>query len=187
MQERISTPSKSEVLRFVVKSAIVAESLYVLSLLAFRIGFTKEQRDAIVQRDIEFGAKIKGNKGGCQATWKHHCNGDKQVNVHHRLPVGYCSRLGIDPNRYPTNGVTLCENAHVGDNGIHPDVAEAKRNYAKDRKSFDKMTKVRSDKLDERVIYWNDEHGRVLEALAIRATQKAEDSGKWKWPSAKRK
>ena len=97
----------------------------------------------------------------------------------------YCYFLGVDPD-FPENGVSLCSNAHIGDLGIHPDTADATREYRKgDKKAYEKMQKDRKDKLEEHVIYWNPDHDRKLDILALRATQRAEKKG-WSWPLSKK-
>lgn len=146
---------------------------------------------AIVNRDAEFGTKIKGNKGGCQYPLPHKCDGDKGVQVHHVRPVGYCDKLDVDPN-YAYNGLSICKIAHVSEDGVHPDTAEALKKYRGngvkgDRDAFKRMSDVRKEKLAERVIYWDPKADRPMDMLAIRNTQKAENSGKWHWPFSNRK
>lgn len=154
----------------------------VLGLLeATSFSFKPSQRKAIVERDKEFG--IKKNKGGCQAPENHPCHGDKKIHVHHVRPQRYCVTLGVDPD-FPENAISLCDEAHVGGKGKHPDTAKAKENYAKgDKKAFEKMGEERQEKLDERTIYWDDKTDRQLDMLALRATQKKDkkEGGRFKW------
>jgi hypothetical protein len=139
------------------------------TLLASSWVFSLKQKDALRERD--------GNK--CQAPFRHNCNWKKASHAHHLLPQGYCEKFGIDPD-FSTNGIYICENAHLA--VIHPDAKEAKIAYAQgDKEAFDKMKKVRHDKLEERVPYWNTEQDRALYAIAVRNTQRAERKG-WRWP-----
>jgi 23S rRNA G2445 N2-methylase RlmL len=95
------------------------------------------------------------------------------------LPQGYCQEFGIDPD-FDTNGIVLCENAHI--KVLHPDADEAKRDFRNgDKQAFEKLRKERSDKLKERVPYWVTDYDRALYATAVRNTQRAKKKG-WFWP-----
>jgi hypothetical protein len=143
------------------------KELALNALLATSWAFSLKQKKALDARD----------GGKCQAPFKHECKGGNQR--HHILPQGYCQKFGIDPD-FALNGIVLCENAHI--RIIHPDAQEAKVKYKKgDKKAFEELRKERSEKLDERVVYWEDKYDRPLYATAVRNTQRAEKKG-WKWP-----
>lgn len=120
--------------------------------------FSKAQREEILERD----------EHKCQAPWKHECKG--RLEIHHVLPQGYAKKFGVDPD-FIENGITLCQNAHVGREGVHPDTAQAFEEYKTDKKAFKKMIEKRKQKLEERVIYWNDEHDRPMQVVALKRTQ----------------
>jgi hypothetical protein len=111
------------------------------------------------------------DKGKCQAPFPHRCNEkEKQCQVHHILPQGYCLRVDIEDPDFPENAITLCQNAH---DKIHPDVPSARHNYSQDKGSFGKLKEDRSKKLDNREVYWNTEHDRQMQVIAIRNTEES--------------
>jgi len=127
-----------------------------LALFLSTLAFTQKQRRWILDRDNE----------QCQAPFRHRHGG--RLEVHHILPQGYSSRMGIEDYDYPENGITLCQVAH---DTIHPDVPKARGDYHQDVGSFGKLREQRSEKLDKKQIYWNDDHDRQLQVVAIRRTQ----------------
>lgn len=145
--------------------------LFVIASLG---AFTRKQRDAIVERD----------DGKCQMPKKHRHKGGLQV--HHIIPQRYAKEVGIEDPDYPENGLTVCEEAHVGPNGIHPDIFRAKKNYGKDKQSFSKVFKERGEKLKKKEIYWDDSHDRQMSVVAVRNTQKKKKLG-WLFPEKKQK
>lgn len=147
-----------------------------LTFLLFTIGlaFTKKQRDAIVERD----------DGKCQFPEKHEHKGGLQV--HHIIPQRYAQEIGIINPDYAENGITVCEEAHTGENGIHPDMFKAKKNYGKNKNSYQEVFQERKEKLKNKKIYWNDKWDRQLSATAVRNTQKKSILG-WIFPPKKEK
>ena len=142
-------------------------------LLATSYAFTLKQKRALDERD----------KGKCQAPFKHDCNEKVSRHRHHILPQGYCLRFGVEPD-FATNGIVLCENAHI--KVLHPDADKAKKDYVKgDKQSFSKLRKEREDKLAERVPYWNSGHDRALYTIAVRNSQKMDKKKPDWWPFGK--
>lgn len=156
-------------------------------LEATSFSFNVKQRKAIVERDKEVGIKIETNKEGCQWPYPHKCSG--KIHVHHALPEMYQKKMGIPNPDTPDIAISLCNNIHIGDegkkqHGPHPDQPFFLAEYRKgDKKAFEKMQKERAEKLDERVIYWDDTHERELLVLARRNTQKMDKKKKgwWSW------
>lgn len=154
------------------------------SLESTDFAFNLGQKKAIQERDKEHGIKLEGNKNNCQWPYKHNCSG--KIHIHHIRPQQYSYFLGVDPD-FAENGISICDKVHIGDLGVHPDTAEAKRKFVKgDRDAFEKLQKERKEKLEERTIYWNPTHDRELDIIALRNTQKAEKKG-WFWPKKKKK
>jgi len=96
--------------------------------------------------------------------------------VHHQTPFRWAvTVLGwtIERTNLPTNGVTLCASCHNGvkaqdyNSAIHPDNEFARKMYAEDRRSFDKMFAKRDDLCRDRVIYWNPTHDNRLAVIAV--------------------
>ncbi len=179
----------SELLRpEVVAAAEIAFGWAVVAALNFK------QRQTIRERDREFG--YKGNKGGCQFPLNHNCNGDKRVEVNHIFPRKYLLAMGIEnPDNKPELLLTICQNSHTGDpsNGhhvdpIHPDIRDARKNYATDKQSIAKAIEVQKEKQAERVVFWNDSN-RLDQKQIIIATRNNEKKDKkmggrkvwWPW------
>lgn len=150
-------------------------------MFVFGMAFWKKHRDAIVERDTEFGIKKGDNKGPCQFPADHvselgrECNGDEKIQVHHIKPERYSSRFGIDP-QYAENGISLCEASHVGAPGsIHPDTYQAKIKYREgDQGAFKEMGEQRDKKLGNKQTYWNDKFDRQMDSIAVRSSQRAD-------------
>ena len=70
--------------------------------------------------------------------------------------------------------ISLCNECHVGEHGVHPDTHEARVEYLN-------MSKKRGEKLADREIYWDDSHDRQLQVRAVRNTQQARIEGDWEW------
>lgn len=171
--EYLSSVKIEDLQRFGVPLATVG-----LLVFASMFAFTKKQRDAIVERD----------GGKCQMPKKHRHKGGLQV--HHILPQRYCEKVGIEDPDYPENGITLCEEAHVGPNGIHVDIYNAKKDYHKKKReggsSFGEAFEERDKKLDNREIYWDDTYDRQMSAIAVRNTQRAKKKG-WVFPEKRKR
>ncbi len=119
----------------------------------------------------------------------HRCDGDKRLEVNHIFPQKYLKGLGVNPD-YPENLITICHNSHTGDpsNGrkidpVHPDIRDARKNYAKDKQAIAKAIKVQEEKNAERVVWWNSQHDRQFQVLAVRNSQKKDkkEGGRKKW------
>ena len=145
-------------------------SIGTLALLA-NLAFTKKQRDAIVERD----------DAECQMPKKHTHKGGLQV--HHILNQRYAQEIGFDPD-YPENAITICEEAHTGEDGIHTDIFRAKKAYAKNKNSFAEVFAERDEKIKNREITWNPEWDRQMSAVAVKRTQEAKKRG-WIFPPKK--
>ncbi len=144
---------------------IYLEWLALLPLFATAFfAFSKAQHEAILERD----------EHKCQAPWKHECKG--RLEVHHVLPQGYSKMFGVDPD-FVENGITLCQNSHVGREGVHPDTAEAFDEYKTNKRAFKDMIARRAEKLKEHIIYWNSEHDRPMQVVALKRTQEAKKRG----------
>lgn len=144
-----------------------------LGLLAISMfgAFTKRQREAILKRD----------DGECQFPEKHEHKGGLQV--HHIIPQRYAKEVGIEDPDYPENGITLCEEAHTGKNGIHPDISRAKKSYGKNKNAYNEVFQERQEKLKNRQVYWNTTWDRLMSVIAVRNTQKKKKEG-WQFPES---
>lgn len=163
----------------IVSEMISGGALSSLGLLALGMAFTSRQRLAILNRDKK-----------CQAPFKHNCNwalGNSHRHVHHLIPQRYAKEVGIENPDFELNGISLCENSHVGEvknkdaECIHPDIADAKRHYGNDHSSMKRVFDWREEQLRQKKIYWNDKWDRALHALAVRNTQRAIKNG-WVFP-----
>jgi hypothetical protein len=163
----------------------VVISVFTDFLLVTSFALNFNQRKIIRERD--------GNKCNFPVP-NHNCNGDKRLEINHIHPQKYLKSLGVDPD-YPENLLTICQNSHTGDpsNGhhiepIHPDVRDARKNYGKDKKSIEKAIKEQEEKNAERVIWWNTEHDRQQQVIAVRNSQKMDKKAggrkSW-WPFSK--
>jgi len=150
-------------------NAIVPLSALGLFFLASLGAFTKKQRDAIVDRD----------DGECQMPKKHDHKGGLQV--HHIIPQRYAKEVGIENPDYPENGLTICEEAHVGEDGIHTDIHAAKKAYGRNKNAFQEVFKERQEKLRNKQTYWNTTWDRLMSVVAVRNTQKKKKQG-WEFP-----
>jgi hypothetical protein len=166
----------------------LAVEVFTDFLLLTSFAFGPGQRKAIIERDKEVGIKVEGNKGGCQWPYRHNCNGDKRINVHHGYPEMYQRRVGILNPDTPDIAVSLCTNIHTGDegkkqHGPHPDQPGYLEEYRKgNKRAFEKMQQDRKDKLDERIPYWDTTHERELVMLARRNTQRMNKKKPGWWP-----
>ncbi len=161
----------------VITAAEVAVGwLVTVGLLNFR------QRKTIRERD--------GNKCNFPVP-NHKCDGSKQLEVNHIYPRKYLLGMGVKNPDIPENLITICRNSHTGDpsNGrsidpVHPDIRDARKNYANDKKSIEKAIQDQKDKQAERVVWWNDKHDRAMMTVAWRNNEKLDKKGgrkKW-WP-----
>lgn len=155
----------------------IITTLAPLGLLVLGLAFTKAQRTAIINRD----------KGVCQAPFKHVCRGNEEIpeenrvlQVHHILPQRYCEVVGIENPDFAENGLTLCKPAHVGPNGIHPDIASARS-----QEDFKRIFVERNEKLKRREVYWDTSHDRQMHVLAVKNTQIALKGG-WVFPERRK-
>lgn len=146
-------------------------SLGILAI-ATTLAFTKQQRDWIVyQRD----------EGHCQAPEPHQCNEAEGLEAHHIIPQRYGQRVGLtaDDLDVSENAISLCKNFH---HTIHPDMAEALRNYhaakAEGRNTIEEVFKERDKTLDQRKPYWVTVYDRQLHVSAMKRTAKAKKKGK---------
>lgn len=117
------------------------------------VGFTKSQREWILERD--------GNQ--CQmffyrnGKWQQ-CPNRSNLQVHHIIPRGW-SREHM-PKDFPVNGsqngICLCRVCHVAKFGVHPDTYEALMEYHKgDKKAYVRMMEMRRELNMQGIPYWN--------------------------------
>lgn len=140
-----------------------------------RASLTTKQREWT--RDIRDSGRCQLNEMGID----HDCNGDIRkkngnfrLQVHHIQPERYCDRLGIHADR-ADNVITICENGHVGEDGIHPDIFQARQNYRRGNKeAFEQAFANRETLLDNRHIYWDPKWDRLMSTRAIQLTQRAQ-------------
>lgn len=144
------------------------------AVLLSQFAFTKKQREAILERD--------GNK--CQFPEKHVHKGELQV--HHIIPQRYAEEVGIENPDFAENGISLCEEAHVGPQGVHPDIFQAKKKYKQNPNSYVEIFNQRKEKLKKKQIYWDDTWDRQMHVVAVRNTQKATREG-WIFPEKKKR
>lgn len=153
----------------------VPEIISTIGTLGFLMAFTAKQRAAIVERD----------GGKCRATTTHSCNEENGLEVDHIIPQRYAKEVGIDPD-FPENALSKCKNAH---DIKHPDRIEARKRYHLFKKqgkdSFKLLGLERSQKLKEKVIYWNAANDRTDSVMAIKLTQQARKSG-WEFPEKRK-
>lgn len=125
-----------------------------------RIEFSKRQKKWFMKRD----------KKKCQAPFKHKCDEEHPLQLHHILPHSYLNRVadGVSAN-YPENGIVLCRNAHEM---IHPDVVWARNGYSCDNNIFHKLREKRNNLMDNHKIYWNDKWDRIMLVVALINTRK---------------
>lgn len=141
-------------------------SLIGISMLSLA-AFTERQKAWIRDRD----------NNHCQFPNEHDCNGEeKTLHVHHILPQRYLGLFKVDAD-FAENGISICENAHIGngthtpDKVIHPDMREAVQHYREgDKKAYDKAFQERQKKLQQREVYWNTQWDRQLTVLALKNT-----------------
>ena len=144
---------------------------------------TEKQRQAIYERDnheCQFPAcplRANGNSAKVACT-------PKKLNAHHVLPQRYSELFGINPD-FAENAITVCEGVHIrSDEGIHPDMAKALREYRTNPDAVKKVFEQREHILEERQPYWNTDWDRPMSAIAIKRTQDAKKEG-WEFPEKK--
>lgn len=140
----------------------------------------ERQRQSILERDsrtCQFTAcplRANGNSARVSCT-------PNKLNVHHLIPQRYSELFGIDPN-YPENLLTVCEGAHIkSDEGIHPDMAQALRNYHQNPDGIKEVFANREKLLEEHKPYWNTKYDRTMSVQAVRNTQLKKKEG-WEFP-----
>jgi len=124
-----------------------------------RASFTRRRKKWWFKRDKK-----------CQAPFKHKCDTEHPLQIHHILPHAYLKRVapGVSAD-YPENGIVLCRASHEV---IHPDVAWARKTYHKDNEVFEKLRQQRSFLLNLKKIYWVDRYDRVMTVIALVNTRK---------------
>lgn len=153
----------------------VPDLITTLGSLYFLMAFTAKQRQWIIDRD----------EGKCQFPEPHECD-IAHPQVHHITPQHYAATVfpKLNPD-VSTNGITLCKNAHVGKDGVHPDTFQALQKYRSGEKSaFAQMAADRQQKLKGRTIYWVDKWDRIFHAKALMNDQLYVAKGH-AWPEKK--
>lgn len=161
-------PEKSSAEERSLLEKIFPWGILSISFLASFMAYSQKQREAILERD----------KRKCNYPLPHDCGGE--LCVHQIIPPRYAKAVDVDPD-FPENGLTICTNIQAGPNGIFPDLAQARAEYPLNQDSFREAAALRSKKLAQKQIYWNDEHDREMSVTAVRNTQRAKKSG-WEWP-----
>ncbi len=143
--------------------------------LASVVGFTQNQRAWILRRD---GNRCQFHRNVC-GVWVR-CRNTQNLQVHHIVPRGWAARHF--PHKFPINGslngVTLCDQHHVGDVDyedetyvIHPDTAEAKRGYRNGNKNaYNDMMDNRRTLNEKGIPYWNTTWDWMLARIAKKQT-----------------
>ncbi|NCN45083.1 MAG: hypothetical protein COU63_00745 [Candidatus Pacebacteria bacterium CG10_big_fil_rev_8_21_14_0_10_36_11] len=143
---------------------ILAVSFFV-SLAAF----SEKQKTSIKERD----------NNSCQFPGEHECGGG--LLIHQIIPPKYAKKFGINPD-FAANGITICQNALTGSQGIYPDIAMA--TTSNEPGALKKAITLRTTKLNQRQPYWNEKYDRAMHAIVARNTQTAEKTG-WNFPLKK--
>lgn len=133
------------------------------------VGFTQLQRDWFKARD----------QNRCQFHYFNglrwvRCSATTGLQIHHILPRGWAKKhmpVSFQLNG-SMNGITLCENHHVGKQGVHPDTFEAKKNYGADKQAFDKMMAHRRTLNDKGIPYWETRWDWMFQRITRKATLK---------------
>lgn len=134
------------------------------------VGFTQKQREWFLARD--------GNR--CQFHFYNgrkwvRCKNTTRLQVHHILPRGW-ARVHLPKNfqlNGSMNGITLCEEHHVGVDSIHPDTFKARLNYrAGDKKAFDTMMDNRNKLNLQGIPYWRTNWDWMFYRISRKATLK---------------
>lgn len=117
------------------------------------VGFTSKQREWFLSM---FGHR-------CQFRWYDgkkwvQCTEVTRLQIHHIIPRGW-AKLHMPRNfqlNGSMNGIALCENHHVGRNGVHPDTFTAKMKHRSgNRGAFDEMMEARRKLNLQGIPYWN--------------------------------
>lgn len=135
---------------------------------------------------MEFGRK--DNKvPGCQFPHNHacgvQCRGRQEV--HHIIPQRYARVVLQAPKEkvdQPLNGITVCQNSHVGtERSLHPDQPKARRTYGQNKNSYQEMFDQRNELTQQGKPYWNRQYDRELREQARNNTHQAKEEG-WEFP-----
>lgn len=107
--------------------------------------------------------------------------GTKGLHAHHIIPAGWFREhlLGLSDipeewtENYPENGIILCgKYHHNGPQGVHPDYAEALKNYRNDRRGFGKVAENHTHLTKLGIYYWNTKYDKILTEIAERNTKR---------------
>jgi len=127
-----------------------------------------EDRKSFTIRRKKWYKKRDGNK--CQAPFRHKCDLEHPLQVHHILPHAYLNTVAPDVTAdFPENGITLCRCAHEM---IHPDTVWARKSFHSDNTVFEKLRAQRTLLMSQRKIYWVDCWDRMMQVIALKNTQK---------------
>jgi hypothetical protein len=135
---------------------------------ARRVDLKKDQKDWVRERD----------DWACQFPLAHICFG--MLQVHHILAQYYARAfLGLSEELVndPKNLITLCENIHVGvnpkrldPNTIHSDFAQARRDYAVDKRAFEDVSDRHRELTKLGLKYWFSNNDQLLFKIASERT-----------------
>lgn len=157
---------------------ILANTLLVAGVAGvMALALSKEQRLAIREGRDE---------GSCQFPHPHGDVCEGRLEVHHIMPQRYLKDKGYTEEEIdvPENLLTVCQHAHQ--NHIHLDIRKARKNYYKDKKSYEHVFKERDKALKEGKPYWNRAYDRILKHTAMQRTIEAMKEG-WEYPLKKRR
>lgn len=142
---------------------------------------TPRQKEMIRARD--------GNR--CMFPGPHKCNqSDQTLHVHHITPFSLgikfmgLSNAAVDD---PRNLISVCEEIHVGGRHnplslvLHPDAVKARRAYAQDRQSYQKMFKDREELMKQGKLYHNAAYDTQMKTIAYRQTMTAVENRSFSW------
>ena len=133
---------------------------------------SKDQRNFVLERDgyqCMFHSYYKG-KGLVR------CPNTTNLHVHHIKPHRWLGRSFKVIVETPYNLITLCKCHHF--NHIHPDMADALKQYHADKGSVEKVFVAREKLISRNIPYWVQRYDDFLKWLAKEATN-AFDS---EWP-----
>lgn len=135
---------------------------------------SKAQRQWVLNRD--------GHQC-CHHTWYPNkgfvrCPSTSKLEVHHIKPHRYLAQFYAVIVELPTNLITLCRTHH---HMVHPDMAEAFRNYHGNGDVFKETFAAREIMLSRGIKYWNDHWDTFYKFWAREAT--LEFAKKNEWPN----
>lgn len=127
------------------------------------------RRNGFSQKQVEWVRNRDGHK--CQL-----CGSTQDCHVHHITPFRFGTAVlgwSVERVNSPFNAILVCAACHIGkqeqnySNAIHPDTEFARRMYAEDRRSFDRMMRERDELCRAGQRYWNPLHDNEMAQIAL--------------------